>query len=207
MDADHRGATPIICSDIGGVVIDVESDRLLHQLGLLLGRPLDEVQAAVFHPELLLPFELGRIAPRTYYEGLKERLGLPWTYDQFVRAWNGIFRENHDVIAILRRLRQQHRLLALTNTNTLHLAHIKTAIPSMGLFEAWVASCEVGVRKPDPAIYALALERMGVSPAQAIYIDDRPELVEAGRRVGLTAIRFENSRQLEADLRAAGLTF
>ena len=68
-----------------------------------------------------------------------------------------------------------------------------------------MASCEVGLRKPDPRIYLLALERAGVRPEQAVYVDDRPELVDAGRSVGLTAIRFENSRQLEQDLQAIGL--
>lgn len=195
----------VVCSDIGGVVVEVESDRLMHQLAMLLGRPFEEVQAAVFHPELLLPFELGRIGARTYYEGLKGRLKLPWTYEQFVRAWNGIFRENRDVVEILQRLRQRHRLMALTNTNELHLDHIKATIPSLGLFEEWVASCDVGLRKPDPQIYLLALERMGIRPSQAIYIDDRPELVEAGRGIGLTAIRFETSQQLQDDLRAVGI--
>ena len=195
----------LVIFDVGGVMVDVESDRLVHQIAQLLGRSFEEVQKAIYHEELLLPFELGRISPAAYYEGLKKRLKLRWTYERFVRAWNDIFRENAEVIEILQRLAQRHRLIALTNTNMLHLDYIKAAFPSLSVLEDWVASCDVGLRKPDPEFYQLALARSGVRASQAVYVDDRPELVEAGRGVGLTAIRFENSRQLEQDLQSIGL--
>lgn len=196
---------PLVIFDLGGVVVEVESDRLVHQVAQLLGRSFDEVHAAVYHEELLLPFELGCIKPLAYYEGLKAKLALPWTYEQFVRAWNGIFAENVEVTSIMQRLRRRHKLIALSNTNVLHLEHVKASVPSLSIIEDWVASCEVGLRKPDPRIYFLALERAQALPRHAVYIDDRPELVEAGRSIGMTAIRFENSRQLDQDLQAIGL--
>jgi putative hydrolase of the HAD superfamily len=159
----------------------------------------------VYHQELLLPFELGRITARVYYEGLKQSLKLPWAYQRFVTAWNDIFRENTDVTRIMHRLAARHRLIALTNTNELHLTHLRTMIPSLSVIKDWVASCEVGSCKPDPEIYFEALKRSGMLPRQAVYVDDRPEMVEGGRGLGITAVRFENSRQLEQDLQAIGL--
>lgn len=195
----------LVIFDVGGVALEVASDRLIQHLSQLLGRAFDDVQRVIYHEELLLPFELGRIGPTAYYAGLKERLALPWTYEQFVRAWNDIFLENTEVTRIMQRLRRRHRLIALTNTNALHLGHIRGAFPSLAVLEDWVASCEAGLRKPDPAFYRLALERSGVRASQAVYVDDRPELVDAGRGVGLTAIRFERGQQLEQDLQALGL--
>jgi HAD superfamily hydrolase (TIGR01509 family) len=78
-------------------------------------------------------------------------------------------------------------------------------MPSLTVFDHWVASCEVGLRKPDPQIYLLALRQAGVGARAAIYVDDRPELIEAGRGAGLTAIRFESGPQLEQELRAVGV--
>ena len=195
----------LVLFDLGGVVFEVESDRLVHQVSQLIGRPFEEVQRAVYHTDLLLPFELGRISATAYYEGLKKRLKLRWTYGQFVQAWNGIFTEHTDVTTLMQQLRKRHRLMALTNTNILHLDHIKASFPSLSVLEDWVASCDVGLRKPDPQFYRVALERAGVRPSEAVYVDDRPEMVEAGRAVGLTAIRFENGRQLAQDLQAIGL--
>jgi putative hydrolase of the HAD superfamily len=200
-------AYQLVLFDIGGVVVEVASDRLVHQVAQLVGRPFDETLQAIYDTELLLPFELGRLHASAYYQGLVDRLGVSWTYEQFVHMWNSIFTEDPGVTQLMRRLRPRHRLTALTNTNALHLAHLRASLPSMSLLHDWVASCEVGLRKPDPAIYRLALERAGVEPQQAIYIDDRPELVEAGQRAGLSAIRFEHSRQLEQALRALGLVF
>ena len=194
----------VIC-DIGGVAVDFHADQLVHQASQLLGQSFDEVQRVVYHEELLLPFELGQISPAAYYEGLRERLKLSWTYEQFVRVWNDIFTENRSVTQILERLRARHALTALSNTNLLHYQHLRATIPSLSVFSDWVVSCEVGLRKPDPKIYFLALERAKARPRQAVYIDDRPELVDAARSLGLTGIRFEHSVQLEQDLQAIGL--
>ncbi len=169
-------AYELVIFDLGGVVVEVDSDRLMHQVSQLIGRSLEEVQAVVYHEELLLPLELGRITPRDYYEGLKRRLKISWTYEQFVRAWNDIVRENQDIINIVRRLCKRYKLVALSNTNTLHLSCVK-AMSSLAILDDWIASCEVGLRKPDPQIYRLAMKRVGVQPQATVYIDDRPELV------------------------------
>ncbi len=196
----------ILC-DLGGVVVDVESDRLVHQVAQSLGRGFDEVQREIYHEELLLPFELGQITPEAYFEGLKTRLQASWTYEQFVEFWSGIFTENRDVTQLLPRLRTRHRLVALTNTNVLHLVHLQRHMPCLSVLDDWIASCDVGLRKPDAEMYAFALERLGLPASAVVYIDDRPEMVEAGRQAGLTAIRCENGRQLEEALRRAGVEF
>lgn len=195
----------VVMFDLGGVALEVESDRLVHQAAQLAGKTFEEVQRAIYDEELLLPFELGQISAHAYFEGLKKRLRLTWSYEQFVKAWNGIFNENRDVTQLMPRLRKRHKLLALTNTNVLHLAHIKTMFPALAIFDHWVASCEIGMRKPEPEIYAFAAKQAGVRPEAAIYIDDRPELVEAGRSAGLKAIRYENGEQLIREFRALGI--
>src|SRR3989338_5987767 len=109
----------LVMCDLGGVVVDFNADQLVQQVATLLGRSFDEVQAGIYDEELLLPFELGRISPNAYYEGLRSKLKLSWTFDQFVRAWNNIFTENRGVTHILERLRKRHALMALSNTNLL----------------------------------------------------------------------------------------
>ena len=195
----------LVMFDLGGVALEVESDRQVHQVAQLVGRTFEEVHRAIYDDKLLLPFEVGKISAEVYYQGLQERLHLSWSYQQFVGAWNGIFNENRDVTDLMKRLRKRYKLLALSNTNVLHLDHIKSSFPALSIFDHWVASCEVGMRKPEPEIYAFAAKQAGVRPQAAIYIDDRPELVEAGRAAGLKAIRFESGDQLIEALRAVGI--
>jgi HAD superfamily hydrolase (TIGR01509 family) len=63
-----------------------------------------------------------------------------------------------------------------------------------------VYSHEEGVEKPDPKAYAIVCERLGVAPAQALFLDDVPANVEGARRSGLTAILFVDARQAIAEV-------
>lgn len=66
-------------------------------------------------------------------------------------------------------------------------------------FDAFVSSCEVGMRKPDPGIFQLALGIAQVSTQECLYFDDRPMLVEAAKKVGLPAIHhtgFETTKAI-----------
>ncbi len=196
----------VVFFDLGGVVVDVESDRLMLQVAQTTGKTIDEVQQAVYHKELMVPFETGHLSPKQYYAGLKEKLTLPWSYEQFEKIWSPIFTEKKDVTIIMERLRKWHRLCTLSNTNVLHVDWLKKNIPSLTLlFHEWVASCDVGFRKPDQRIYEAALKQLGVRSHQVVYIDDKPELVDAAQSLGIRSIRFESSQQLERDLQAVGL--
>ena len=191
--------------DLGGVTVELGVDGLIEQVCQKIGQEADAVRRVVYDDDLIL-FELGRISPEAYYEGLRKRLELRWSYEEFVVAWNSTLTEKLEVITILQRLRTRYTLAALTNTNRLHLDYLQSTMPSLGVFEHWIASCDVGLRKPDPKIYTLALQRAGVTPSASVYVDDRLELAQAGGAVGLTAIRFENGRQLEAELSALGIS-
>ena len=53
--------------------------------------------------------------------------------------------------------------------------------------DGFFASCALGVAKPDPRAFLLALEGLGLAPEETLYLDDDPENVEAARRLGLLA--------------------
>lgn len=66
-------------------------------------------------------------------------------------------------------------------------------------FDAFVSSCEVGMRKPDPGIFQLALGIAQVSVQECLYFDDRPMLVEAAKKAGIPALQhsgFEAAREI-----------
>lgn len=65
-----------------------------------------------------------------------------------------------------------------------------------------VYSHEVGMRKPDPRIYHLVCERLGVQPSEAIFLDDVPQAIEAARAVGMHGIVFESTAQAITDIEA-----
>jgi putative hydrolase of the HAD superfamily len=106
-------------------------------------------------------------------------------------------------------------------THSLRRAGLLTAILSNMVPEvlrtmrqefAWLAdfnqltwSCELGIAKPDPAIYHLTCDKLGVAPAEALFLDDKIENVRAAEQLGLQALQFRSIQQLHTDLAARNL--
>ena len=78
----------------------------------------------------------------------------------------------------------------------------------MGLFDAIVESSKAGVRKPDPRIYQMACEQIGVAPAKCVYLDDLGINCKPAAELGMKAIKVVSEAQALDDLAlATGLTF
>lgn len=82
-----------------------------------------------------------------------------------------------------------------------HYPHVHALLEQEGLLpflDAVVVSGEVGLKKPDPAIFALALERLGTSPQQTVFVGDHPELdFEGSEQAGLVAMLLQRSTPME----------
>lgn len=72
--------------------------------------------------------------------------------------------------------------------------------PFIQYFNEVIISCEVGMMKPDPRIYQLALERVEARPGESLFVDDFIENVEAARRVGMQALHFTNPQAAQQQL-------
>jgi HAD superfamily hydrolase (TIGR01509 family) len=68
--------------------------------------------------------------------------------------------------------------------------HLEAVQPVMRRFRGGVFSARVLLGKPDPAIFLFALERFGLLPHQAVFVDDHPANIDAARRCGLSAVQF-----------------
>jgi HAD superfamily hydrolase (TIGR01509 family) len=64
-------------------------------------------------------------------------------------------------------------------------------------YEVLFCSGEEGVVKPEPAAFNITLERLGVEPNEAVFIDDTPEHVKPAQKLGLHAIHFQQLRHLK----------
>jgi epoxide hydrolase-like predicted phosphatase len=98
------------------------------------------------------------------------------------------------VVAATRRLRERGLRTALVTNNAREFAAgWRSLLPLAELFDAVIDSSEVGVRKPDPAIFALALRELGgIEPEQAIFLDDFPGNVAAARALGMHGVLVED---------------
>lgn len=97
------------------------------------------------------------------------------------------------------------RLYGLTNWSAELFPHAAPAAPATALMEDVLVSGREGLAKPDPAIFALAVERFGLDPARTLFTDDSPANVDAAARLGLRTHLFEGTAGLRAALRALGV--
>jgi putative hydrolase of the HAD superfamily len=72
-------------------------------------------------------------------------------------------------------------------------------------FDVLIWSYQLGIAKPDPAIYHAVLTKLGTAPGETLFIDDKQVNIEAAQALGMQAILFSNVAQLREDLIAAGL--
>ena len=151
--------------------------------------------------------ETGRLTLTEFHErlvdrseaALGKRLDLE-VYNQFLRELGvGV---HWMVVHRVRELRAEgYRTAILTNNVKEWGSFWKDSIP-IDLFDLVVDSCEVGLRKPDPEIFRLTCERLGVVPEAAVFLDDTRRHVEGARQVGLHAILVRDPWDALAELDA-----
>ncbi|HTK61105.1 MAG TPA: HAD family phosphatase [Pseudonocardia sp.] len=94
-----------------------------------------------------------------------------------------------DIVQRVGELRGQgYRTLLLTNNIREYSGQWRAKLPVDELFEFVIDSSEVGMRKPEPRIFQLALDKLGVAPGEAVMLDDIAVNVEAARSLGMHAI-------------------
>jgi 2-haloacid dehalogenase len=109
-------------------------------------------------------------------------------------------------IAILDELRQQRLpLYALSNWPAQSFPAARRRFDFLGWFKDILISGEVGVIKPDPRIFELALRRFAIDPTRAVYIDDVAANTRVAGSFGIHAIQFAGSEALRAELAGLGL--
>jgi putative hydrolase of the HAD superfamily len=106
-------------------------------------------------------------------------------------------------IGLATRLRQRGlNLYALSNISKAMFRHVQSRYDFFGLFDGIVISGAVNLMKPEPAIYEHLVTRFSIRPHETVFIDDLARNVEAARRIGMQAIRFESVEQCARELEA-----
>ena len=109
------------------------------------------------------------------------------------------------MVALIERVKQVRRTALLSNAMRPFLRQVLDKHDLPRLFETMVISCEEGLTKPNPAIYRLITERLGVPAEACFFTDDNPVNIAAARDGGFQAELFTGVDRLTADLTARGV--
>jgi len=93
----------------------------------------------------------------------------------------------------------------LSNMGDTVLASLEREFAWLGNFDVLVWSFQLGMAKPDPAIYHYILEKLGTKAEETLFIDDKRVNIEAARKLGMVGMEFTTIEKLRTDLLSAGL--
>ncbi len=150
-------------------------------------------------------------AGKSFAMGVAERAAQFPHYAHWIRAWDERWQETHGgviegSVAILSELKAAGiPVYAITNYNAEKFAEDSELYDFYGWFNDRIVSGEVGVIKPNPAIYHKLLDRNQLKPERQVFIDDRADNVKGAESVGLRGCLFTSAEQLRIDLKALGL--
>lgn len=187
--------------DVGGVILTNGWDRPARRTTVeRFGINFAEFDAR--HQRVVDDFEIGRLTLDEYLDRTVLYEPRPFDRAAFRDAMYGQSRANPESLALLADLCRSGRFWAATlNNESRELNQYR--IDRFGLreyFSAFFSSCYLGVRKPDPAIYRLALDVAQRRPGDCIFVDDRPENVAAAAAVGMQGIQFQGAAALRSQL-------
>jgi len=202
-----------VISDFGGVLTTpLETAFLAFQQehGIPLQALGSAMAAAVerdgVHP--LFELEKGRITETQFLGslevGLREELGRDVRLDSFAQGFGTRLAPNQELIDYMAELRQRGLRMALCTNNVREWeARWRAMLPVDEIFELVVDSAFVGTRKPEPEIYALTLDRLGLRGEQCVFIDDFEINCQQAAEHGMATVWFRDNAQAIGELEAA----
>jgi epoxide hydrolase-like predicted phosphatase len=147
--------------------------------------------------------EIGTVSEAEVRQAARERLGLD--EGQLAQFMADLWRDylgtaNTELIAYARRLRPRYRTGILSNSFVGAREREQAAYGFEDLVDELVYSHECGLSKPDPRAYALVCSRLGVEPAQTVFLDDHGSNVDGARQAGLHAVLYSDNAQAIGDI-------
>jgi putative hydrolase of the HAD superfamily len=205
-------AITAVISDFGGVLtspLEPAMRDVFEQTGVSLtdlGLALAAVTEA-HGANPLFELESGRMTEAAFIQtlsaALSQRVGRPVTLDGFGETLFTRMTVNEPFVAYLALLRERGLALGLCTNNVREWeAHWRSMVAIEELFDVVIDSSAVGLRKPEPRIYELTLEGLGIDAGQAVFVDDLEVNCNAARELGMQAVVYHDAQQAIAELEA-----
>jgi HAD superfamily hydrolase (TIGR01509 family) len=190
--------------DVGGVLVRTYDQAGRRRWEARLGLAPGGLARLVFDSQVGRQAQLGQASSQDVWSWIGTEFRLsPDELNPLKRDFWAGDRVDQELCDAIRRLRTDYRTAMLSNSWARDGRAMAENFGFADCFDVFVTSAEVGVMKPAARIYHVALERLGVAPSQAIFVDDFIENVEAARQLGMRAVHFVDPvtarRQLEEE--------
>jgi putative hydrolase of the HAD superfamily len=192
--------------DWGGVMIDDPGPGLMHYCAGKLNVTINEL-TNTFN-KFLQDFQTNSVSEDSFWELASKDLNVekPKEVSLWKEAFKAVYRPRSEMFLLAELLQKSGCKTALLSN---------TEIPAMDFFieqryncfDIQVFSCIEGITKPHREIYEITAKKLGCKPEQAVFIDDKPQMIEGAKKAGLNTILFEGISQMKKELSEFGVDF
>ncbi len=199
------GVITHILSDLGGVIIEIEPAKTRETFRMLGVGDIDQIYLDLLESGSWDDLETGRMSWDDFATHLEARIEEPFDRKWFNEAWDamllGIPPERIDIIG---HLKQHYRLALVSNTNPRHVFRINQYLeqayqsePLNKLFDSCYLSYELGMQKPDPALFRHIIRSEQLNPKTTLFIDDSEEHIEMADKLGFQTEWVQEGNRFE----------
>lgn len=202
-----------VISDFGGVLTSplLDSFAAFQDSSGISFEELGNAIAAITkrdHAHPLFELEKGRMTEAAFLRALSDeltaQLGRPIELRGFGERYFSNLHPNERMIEYMRELRRRGLRMAICTNNVREWEGLwRAKLPVDEIFDVVVDSGFVGTRKPEPRIYEITLERLGVASGAALFIDDVERNCDGAREMGIEAIWFRSTEQAIEEIERA----
>lgn len=195
--------------DLGGVLFNIDLQRALTALAALgvpvpmsndgEQKPLSGLPVGE-HPmfQLIHEVDLGHVRKPQFLEVMHRLCRPDVTDQQIIDAYCTMISVPTSRLALMQKLRKQYNVYLLSNIGDIHWEYVLRVTRELGYpmdecFDHCFCSFQLGVSKPDPAIFQRVIAESGVNPAESLYIDDFDDNITAGAAAGLIAYKIDGN--------------
>lgn len=192
-----------IIFDLGGVLLDIDFNKVqqaFHRIGF---NDFEQQYSQLQASHLFQILEMGKISETDFYTTLKKGSTQQINNEQIKNAWNSILKDFRiESMKYLQMLKNNYRILLLSNTNSIHLKEINTILnQQLGVteldcyFEKAYYSQKLGMRKPNSDIYQYVIQDAHLIPEETLFIDDTYINIDTAKSIGFqTHLLVEGER-------------
>jgi 2-haloacid dehalogenase len=201
-----RKTPKAVVFDLGKVLVEFDYGIAAQAIAARGTSDPMQVQEFLDHSPLLFRYETGQMTKQQFFEEVRAGTGFKGDIDEFARVFGDIFEPIPRIVELHAALRAKRvPTFIFSNTNELAVAHIRSNFPFFSNFDGYILSYQHGAMKPQPRLYEVVEEKSGRKGDEILYLDDRPENVDAGAARGWQVILQEAPERTWEAVKRIGL--
>jgi len=191
-----------IIFDLGAVILNINYQNTIDAFSKLGVKNASSFYSKKAQTNLFNQIEIGDITAKKFLTELQKETNNA-SINQVSEAWNAMLLDlPENRLAVIQSLKKKHSIYLLSNTNTIHLDTFKKKLGRVrwlrfyNLFDKMYLSHEMGLRKPNAAIFEYILEEQNLKPEEVFFIDDSSEHIEGANKLGIKTHHLKNGEEI-----------